>query len=228
MVQYSTGLLAEHKNVKVNYTRKINHFLLFLIPILIGRGYAYEESYGLFILGAALAVLKFAFYTKPVRERLPVINTMFSSFDRPEDRPYTLLWISTQTAAGYLVILPMGILYAHYDLLSLFLTPILIYGIGDGLAEPVGVKFGRHKYRVYALFTRKKFFRTLEGSSCVFLTSLLVILAHYSYFSSTQLTAALLIIPLLMTLTEAFSPHTWDSPFMFLVGYLSLFAVTFL
>ncbi len=225
LVQYSTGLLAERKNVKVNYTRKINHFLLFLIPILLGRGYAYKESFWLFSLGAFLAVLKFVFYTKPIRERIPFIKTMFSSFDRPEDRPYTLLWITTQTAAGYLVILPMGVFFARYNLLPLVLIPILIYGIGDGLAEPVGVRFGRHKYRVYALFTDKTFYRSLEGSACVFITSVIVILYYHPHFNPQQLTVALAVIPLLMTITEAFSPHTWDSPFMFLVGYLSLFGI---
>jgi len=228
LVQYGSGLLAEHKNVKVNYTRKINHFILFLIPILLGRGYAYNGSYGLFALGAVLAVFKFVFYTKPVRDRIPFIKTMFRSFDRPEDRPNTLLWLSTQTAAGYLVLLPMGVLYAHYDLLHLMLIPLLIYGVGDGLAEPVGVRFGRHKYRVPAIFTHKEYYRSLEGSACVFATSVLVIWAHYGYFAPLQFAAAMLIIPMLMTLAEAFSPHTWDSPFMFLVGYLSLLIISFL
>jgi len=226
LVQYSGGLLAVHKNVKVNYTRKLNHFLLFLIPILLGQTYVFNGSYGLFVLGAVLAVAKFIFYIEPIREKIPFIKMMFSSFDRPEDRPYTLLWLSTQTAAGYLVLLPMGILFAHYDLLSLMLIPIFIYGIGDGLAEPVGVKFGRHKYRVPALFTNKKFYRSLEGSACVFITSVIVIGAHYSYFTPIQFTVALGIVPLAMTLAEAVSPHTWDSPFMFFVGYLSLFIIT--
>lgn len=56
-IQYSNGLLVEHKNVKVNYTRKINRFALFFLPILLNRQYAYDQAYGLFILGAILAVL---------------------------------------------------------------------------------------------------------------------------------------------------------------------------
>lgn len=228
LIQYSTGWLAKNKGVKVNYTRKINHFTLFLVPILLGHGYVYEESFGLFVLGALLAIFKFIFYIKPVRARINFIAMMFHSFDRPEDRPYTLLWLTTQTAAGYLIILPMCILFRHYNLLHLVLIPIIIYGIGDGLAEPVGITFGRYKYYVQALFTQKKYFRTLEGSACVFITSLLVILAYYSHFTPFQLLVALGTIPLLMTLAEALSPHTWDSPFMFLVGYLSLFGVAIL
>lgn len=225
LIQYSTGCLAKYKKVKVNYTRKINHFTLFFVPIFLGQGYAYEEAFGLFVLGAMLAIAKFIFYIKPIRQRIRLIAIMFRSFDRPEDRPHTLLWLTTQTAAGYLIILPMSILFRHHNLLHLVLIPIIIYGIGDGLAEPIGVTFGKYKYRVRALFTQKRYFRTLEGSACVFLTSLVVILLYYSHFSSRQLIFALGTIPLLMTVAEAFSPHTWDSPLMFLVGYLSLFII---
>ncbi len=225
LIQYGNGLLVIHKNVKVNYTRKINHFTLFFIPVYLNRGYAYDEAYGLFILGAALATLKFIFYIEPIRERVSFINVMFHSFDRPEDRPHTLLWIATQTAVGHIVLISMGVFFAQRGLLHLILIPILIYGIGDGLAEPVGVRFGKHKYRVYALFSEKKYYRTLEGSACVFAVSLIIIATQFTHFTPLQFIVALAVIPLLMTLTEAFSPHTWDSPFMFLFGYLALFAI---
>jgi len=226
LIQFGNGWLVTYKNVKVNYTRKINHFLLFFIPIFLNRGYAYDEEYWLYALGAALAVFKFVFYTRPFRERIPFIDMMFRSFDRPEDRPYTLLWITTQTAAGHLVLIPMGIFFASQGLISLVLIPILIYGIGDGLAEPVGVRFGRYKYRVRALFTKRTYYRTLEGSACVFITSLAVIAAWYGNFSLPQFVTALAAIPLLMTLAEAFSPHTWDSPAMFLTGFVTLYLVS--
>ncbi len=224
-IQYSTGLLVVFKGVKVNYTRKINHFMLFLLPVYLDSTYVYEESPELFVSGAFFTVLSMAIYTRPIRNRVPVIKTMFRSFDRPEDRPYTLLWLVTQVLAGYLVLIPMGLLFAHYDLLHLILIPVLINGIGDGLAEPVGVAFGRHKYRTHALFTRKKYVRTLEGSACVLITSIITVAAYSAYFTPWQLAAGLVIIPLLMTIAEAFSPHTWDTPFLFLVGYLALFAI---
>ncbi len=228
IIQYFNGLLVIHKNVRVNYTRKINHFLLFFIPIFLNRSYVYDEEYWLYILGAFLAVAKFIFYTFPVRRRISFINTMFRSFDRPEDRPNTLLWITTQTAAGHSVLIPMGILFTSYELYELVLIPLLIYGIGDGLAEPVGVRFGKHKYRAYALFSKRRYIRTLEGSAVVFLTGMLVTAFYFYYFSPLQFAIAMATVPLLMTLAEAFSPHTWDSPFMFLVGFLTLFGITFI
>lgn len=223
--QYITGLLVIHKNVKVNYTRKINHFLLFFVPIFLNRGYVHEESIGLFVIGAFLAVAKFIFYIRPIRDRVPFIKVMFRSFDRPEDRPYTLLWLVTQTAAGYFVLIPMSALFARMGYLDLAIIPILIYGIGDGLAEPVGVRFGKYKYRTLALFTRREYYRTLEGSSVVYVTSLIVTAAYYSYFTPAQLIVALIAVPVIMTLVEAVSPHTWDAPTLFLAGFLALYGI---
>ncbi|MFO7952724.1 MAG: hypothetical protein R6U91_07980 [Bacillota bacterium] len=64
----------------------------------------------------------------------------------------------------------------------------------------------------------QKYGRTIEGSACVFLISIAVLV----YFH------ALFILPLVMTLAEAFSPHTWDTPFLFLLGYLTLFVISFI
>ena len=228
LIQYGTGLLVERKGIKINYTRKINHFALFIIPTYLDRVFAYQQTFGLFILGALLVILSPALYIRPLRERSEMIKTMFRSFDRPEDRPHTLLWLSTQILAGFLVIVPMVILFAAHDLLDLVLIPILINGIGDGLAEPVGVRFGKHAYGVPALFTLKRYVRTLEGSACIFVTAIFVIAVHHPFFSHLQYGLALAFLPMLMTLAEAFSPHTWDTPFLFLAGYLALFGIAML
>jgi dolichol kinase len=226
LIQYGNGLLVRHRGVKVNYTRKINHFALFFIPMYLDRVFAYENSLGLFVLGSLLVIVTLAIYVKPVRDRVPFIATMFLSFDRPEDRPRTLLWLSTQITTGFLVIIPMIVLFTHQGLLDLVLIPVLINGIGDGLAEPVGVRFGRHKYEVYALFTDKKYVRSLEGSACVFIASLLIVAFHFVYFTQPQFIVALIALPFLMTLAEALAPHTWDTPFLFFVGYSSLFLIS--
>lgn len=227
-VQFCTGQLVKHKGMKVNYTRKINHFVLFFIPLFLDRSLAYEKSFGFFTLGAVAAVLSLAIYIEPIRKKVPPIATMFISFDRPEDRPYTLFWLSTQLAAGYMVLLPMVVLFYYNDLMAWIFLPVLINGIGDGLAEPVGVRYGRHSYTARAFFSSKKYVRTLEGSSCVFLATILIVAFFHATFTPGQLVAALIVLPLLMTLAEAISPHTWDTPFLFMVGYLTLFGISFI
>jgi phytol kinase len=225
IVQYGTGSLVFYKDVKVNYTRKINHFALFFIPMYLDTVIPYQKSIGYLTLGCSIAVVSLIIYIQPVRLRIDLIKRMFLSFDRPEDRPYTLRWLSTQIAVGYLVLIPMMILFFKAGYNNLLFVPILINGIGDGLAEPVGIRFGKLKYQTYALFSNRKYIRTIEGSACVFITSVIVILLFKSSFTYPEFICALITMPIVMTLAEAFSPHTWDTPFLFFVGYISLYLI---
>jgi len=225
LISYGTGSLVFHKDVKVNYTRKMNHFALFFLPMVLDKIIPYGKSLDLFILACILTICTLIIYIQPIRSRVPVVMRMFLSFDRPEDRPFTLKWLSTQIIAGYVVIIPAIILFiqAGYD--DLIFIPVLINGIGDGLAEPVGIRFGKHKYQTTALFTKRKYERSLEGSSCVFIASLVIILLFRSSFSNMEFIWALLVLPFAMTIAEAFSPHTWDTPFLFLTGYTLLYLI---
>jgi len=36
------------------------------------------------------------------------------------------------------------------------------------------------------------------------------------------------ILPLLMTVTEAHSPHTWDNPFLYLIGGIAIYVFVLL
>ncbi|MEA3359472.1 MAG: hypothetical protein U9R17_08740 [Thermodesulfobacteriota bacterium] len=150
---------------------------------------------------------------------------MFLSFDRPEDRPYTLKWLSTQIIAGYIVIIPAIVLFVKTGYSSLIFIPVLINGIGDGLAEPVGIRFGKHKYKTKALFSKREYVRSLEGSSCVFIASIVILFLFQSSFSFIEFIWALILLPFAMTIAEAFSPHTWDTPFLFLTGYMVLYFI---
>ncbi len=219
---YLTGRWVEVAHIKVNYTRKINHFALFFLPQLLMKLNPFTPTVATTLIGSLIGILTLAIYIRPLRNRWSVVGTMFTSFDRPEDRPFTLFWLSTQIIASYVVVVFLMVFVLnkhHYDFIFI---PILINGIGDGLAEPVGIRFGKHTYQTRALFTRKRYKRTLEGSACVFITSIIAVMLYFSHFEQSQFIAALVIIPTLMTLAEAFSPHSWDSPFLFLVGGISL------
>ena len=224
-IQYVSGSLVYYKGIKVNYTRKINHFALFFVPMFLDKFIPVKPSLELLIIGSILAVTGLIIYIKPVRIKSNFIQRMFLSFDRPEDRPNTLLWLSTQTAFGFLVLIPFIILFYTSGYEYLIIIPILVNGIGDGLAEPVGVRFGKHKYQTYALFSKIKYERTLEGSACVFITSVVVILFFQSGFTSSEFIYVIIIFPIVMTLSEAFAPHTWDTPFLFLFGYSTIYLI---
>lgn len=232
IIWYIGGLLVLKKGVKTNYTRKINHFSLLFIPFLLDMIFASNRSSNgngnnLFIstIGLLSGLSFFIIYIKPFRERVSVINTAFLSVDRPEDRPYTLLWITTQTAANFFVTIPLSAYLMMINRMELIFIVILINGIGDGLAEPIGVRFGNHKYKTYALFTKNKYERSVEGSACIFITALITIILFSFFFSPNQFIVALITIPILMTLAEAFAPHSWDNPFLFIVGEILLFLI---
>ena len=156
-VAYGSGCLVHHKGIKVNYTRKINHFTLFFVPIFLDNIFPAHSSIESIILGSCLAVVGLLIYIKPIRNNSRIIERMFLSFDRPEDRPNTLLWLSTQITVGYLILIPAIVYFISIGYGDLVLIPILVNGIGDGLAEPVGVRFGRIKYKTYALFSKTKY-----------------------------------------------------------------------
>jgi phytol kinase len=224
-LSFGCGLLVKNRGVKVNYTRKVNFFALYLVPMLVDALVPTVNTVGAQAVRALFLISFMAFFTKPVRARVGFADTMFLSYDRPEDRPHTMFWLTTQLFAGYAVIIPMQILFRKLGFAELIFIPILVHGLGDGLAEPVGIRFGRHKYSTRAFFNKRRYTRSLEGSSCVFLAGVFSVLAFHGAFTTPQFTAALLIVPLGMTLAEAFSPHTWDTPYMFLVGTLSLLGI---
>ncbi len=228
-IYYASGKLVLNKGVKVNYTRKINHFALFFLPHLLNMVLVFQKSTLTITISLGIAIMTLGLFIEPLRQRSSVLRTIFLSFDRPEDRPHTLLWLTTQYIAAAAVIIPLGMGFAAMQKAELVFIPILINGLGDGLAEPVGVRFGRIKYSTRALFSDKRYERSLEGSLCVFLAGLLCIIAFRHSFTPVQFIAALAAIPIAATLAEAFSPHTWDTPFIFgVTGVSCICILTFL
>jgi dolichol kinase len=225
LVGWICGVWIRWKSIKVNYTRKINFFALFLTPILISRIYPYEPTPQGTVLRVGFFISFLLLFIKPIRDRISFLKTIFLSWDRPEDQPHTLFWLSTQLIAGYAILIPMDVLFNQYGFANLVLIPVLVHGIGDGLAEPVGVRFGRHKYAARAFFSKRRYTRSLEGSACVLIAAFLIIFLFRSSFNTPQFIVALLTVPILMTLAEAVSPHTWDTPLLYLSGFSALWGI---
>lgn len=225
LAAFFLGLWVLRGSIRVNYTRKILHFLLFFVPLTLAAYLPYPGSYLTVVLSGLVFLASILALSEPLRSRSRFLATVFAAFDRPEDRPYTLLWLTTQTFATYVVLLAVLAWLQRYDKVPLIYITVLVAAIGDGLAEPVGVRFGRHTYRTRALFTDRTYTRSLEGSACVLMSAVLAIFLMRSQLESTQFFLALLVIPVAMTLAEAWSPHTWDGPFLYLAGGASTVAV---
>jgi dolichol kinase len=215
---YALGMWVQKRNVKVNYTRKIFHFTLFFLPIYLAANIPFQPSLYTTALSGIIFLACISTLSEPFRSRSQFLATAFAAVDRPEDRPYTLLWVSTQVLATYAVLLVALIVLSKYEKTVLIYITVLIAGIGDGLAEPVGVRFGKRKYQVKALFTDRKYTRSIEGSLCVLLSGILAVVILQNHLVGSQFLLALFVIPITMTLAEAWSPHTWDGPFLYLSG----------
>jgi dolichol kinase len=239
---------------KVNYTRKVQHFMAYLVPLIVQTPESCNcEGTLETFWGQWLTVATFALMIKPVRESMKIFMLQFNSLDRPEDRPETLKWILVgNIIPGSLMILFWKAVFpeANSNLVLIF---VFVTGIGDGLAEPVGITWGKHKYQAKGFqfsykdvkeivngkeVTKKEmrflsdtaYERSFEGSACVFLSGMLFTSMQHAYFNnSTEFWVCFWVQGPLMAYAEAVSPHTMDTPFLMGLGGLSIYLIiTFL
>lgn len=218
---------------KVNYSRKITHCTGYIINVLVrfvfGAGEEIETPASLIFTSAFIMVFWHLFLLKSARKRWVWCRVMFAGMDRPEDRPYTLEWLTTQNMAYFGVWVPITYALVALDKYQLSLITVLVLAFGDGLAEPVGVKFGKHKYQTKAIWAKDKdgngkccwgeFTRSYEGSAVVFLATVISIGICYPWFDNVkQFGCSMATLPLAMTLSEAWAPHSWDNPFLTGIG----------
>ena len=227
-IQCITSYLVKQDRLKVNYSRKVIHFSQLLSTLLINRTF-FNYSIEYFIISGSLSFAESLIFIEPIRKRVRFINFLFLSYDRPEDRPHTVRLATTQIIGMNIALITVAYLYelsgAPLDLLAL---PLLITAFGDGLAEPIGVRFGKHKYQAKDMIGNRVYTRSYEGSVMVFLTTIIALSIFNHLFSSNTLLCLLAILPLLMTITEAHSPHTWDNPFLYLIGGLAIYVFVLL
>jgi len=229
------GLLVDKLGVNVAITRKTGHIIgtfvlpMMIVPILIEQDQLYQAWYQSVVWRSIfLIIIPYTLLIRPIRSRVRPFYFCMRALDRPEDRPYTLLWFSSQMLAISIIMIPMTQYFVHIGMWSLFLIPAIANGLGDGLAEPIGKIFGRKKYEVRALFTDRIYSRTYVGSACVAFFTALGILLNIDVLSSTQFWFLLLTLPLVVTFIEARSPHTWDNFFIYIVcGVFIYFALLF-
>jgi hypothetical protein len=228
------GLAVDTGRINVAYTRKASHiFATFIIPALwtpslIEGTELYHEWYlSVTWKSFAVFVLPYALMIRPIRSRVRLLYLGHRSFDRPEDRPYTLIWFISQMLAIGLLLVPMSQYFVSKGVWSLYLIAAISNGLGDGLAEPIGKVFGKKKYKVTALFTQREYTRSYAGSACVAFFTTLGILINIPVLSTGELIALLAILPALLTLIEAKSPHTWDNFFMYIACWVVIYIVVF-
>jgi phytol kinase len=148
--------LRMRREVRTPYTRKTFHFLILTVALLVQLRWGlpgtmvYGSVVALLVLFAVWRADGFGFY---------------EALARPTDAPHRTLFILVPlftTALGGLLANLLFPLWAHVG--------YMVVAWGDAIGEPVGTRWGRHRYRVPSL-AGVQAVRSLEGSAAVFVAS---------------------------------------------------------
>jgi len=195
----------------------------FIVPLILDKFILdFESDVYSTLWNLWLILFLLMFMSRIFVSRFKVFKIMYAAIDRPED-VHTTLWFVTQLIVSAAVIFGFSYIFTNiFENENWIFIAIIIVALGDGLAEPVGVKFGKHKYTTKALCTNVEYTRSLEGSMCVFLVSVITVSAFFNEFKLYEFIPALILLPIIMTLVEAYAPHTWDNPLLLLSCYITL------
>ncbi len=136
-------------------------------------------------------------------------NFFFESMAREKDSP----------RRGYFVIVPylataLGGIVSNLLFGSSAIMGYAICGAGDAVAEPVGLRFGKHTYRVPSLKKVRISERSLEGSLSVFIVSAIISLFFFILLFQSPFSMAIvssLLLSIAVVFVEAFSFHGADN-----------------
>lgn len=158
LAAFFSGWLKK-KNVRTPYTRKTFHFLIFSAAGLLQYYYGLKtvSFFGgivfMLVVVAVIAGDSLWFYSALARET-----------DAPHQKKFILLPLLATAAGGVL----SNIFFPATAFIGYF-----VGGWGDAVGEPVGTRWGRHRYTVPTLFGVRAT-RSIEGSAAVMLVSTLI------------------------------------------------------
>ncbi|MDX1494472.1 MAG: hypothetical protein R3253_10460, partial [Longimicrobiales bacterium] len=148
--------VLRHGGMRVAYTRKIFHFVIFTVAALV---HVFWSLGGTVVFGSVIAGMVLAAVVRG--EGHPFYEALAREKDRPHRTLFILVPLVTTAVGGLASALIAG---------PFAVVGYLAAGWGDAMGEPVGARWGRHPYRVPSL-AGVPATRTLEGSLAVFLVA---------------------------------------------------------
>lgn len=152
-VAWATGHLRVDRGVRTPYTRKLFHFAIFTaagaIHLTLGLP-------GVVVFGSVTSAL--VLYAVWRADGFPFYEALARPSDAPRRTLFILVPLAT-TAAGGVV---SNLFFPAHAFVG-----YLVCGWGDAVGEPVGTRWGRHRYRVPSMGGVPST-RSLEGSAAVF------------------------------------------------------------
>ncbi len=155
-VNYFAGWLKREKGWKTNYTRKITHVSNFSYLMVL----TFYGGYTATLIFALLMMLYGVLIIAAGRG-----NIFYDAVARESDEPFGAFYVIMPTVATMIAVLMNRAVFGAFANLG-----YLVSGWGDAAGEPIGVRFGKHKYKVPTL-TGIACTRSYEGSAAVFVMS---------------------------------------------------------
>lgn len=205
--------LREHKGWRDGYARKLNHMGHGLWAALTIGFLPSERLFPTITVATVLVALIYA--VSAVVERPTLLRNIVRGSLRDRDAPHGRFFFFLPLVLGNIGIVGAFALFSP----EAARAAILVVAIGDGLAEPVGLRFGATTtYRVPDLIFRTSNTKSLAGNAVLVLSSLGV--AATVVWGLPPLTAVLTTIGfiVLMTGLEAGSPRGFDNLLLTFIG----------
>ena len=196
---FLAGKIKIKYNIKTNYTRKLFHILVFTMAGVIGLiiGHKGVMFYG----GLTGLIMIYVIYQGKG-------YILYEAVAREQDEPHRSFYIGVPFLSTAL-----GGLFNTYLFGSLAIVGYLVAGWGDAIGEPIGVRFGKHKYKVPTL-RKVACQRSLEGSLAVLIVSMLaifIVLWLISDYSWWLIIISSVLAGIITAIVEAVSPHGLDN-----------------
>ncbi len=196
----ASGALKRYAGWPTGYTRKLLHFIIFFTAVGL---HLWGGLPAVNVLGVGMGI--FVLSAVAAGEG----NFFFEAMAREKDRP----------RRGYFIIVPylttaMGGILSNVFFGACAVMGYVVCGTADAIAEPIGLRFGRHWYRVRSLRKVNISERSLEGSLAVLIASLILAAAFFRYLYNLPMPVALLssfCLSLAIVIVEAVSFHGADN-----------------
>lgn len=198
MAAWLAGWLRVEKRWRVGYTRKLFHFCIFTAAGIL------QLIWGLpvvVVFGTAISLL--VLWAVYKGEQSNFYRALARPSDAPQEKLFILVPLLTTAAGGVLA----NLLFGQWAAIG-----YLVGGWGDAIGEPVGSKWGKHRYKVPSM-AGVAASRSIEGSAAVFFVSTVVAFLGLQAQGQSWETALFysLLIAGAATALEAISTHGLDN-----------------
>lgn len=199
MASFKLGSYCQIKwKWKVGYTRKLFHFLMFGAAGLLQ---VWGGIPAVFILGWAITAILTILLFKGDK------SGWYRILARPSDAPHESRYI----VYPYLATFGGGVLANLLFGPAAAVAGYLVTGFGDAIGEPVGTRWGKHRYKVPSYFSSIVSYRSFEGSAAVFLACIFAFLIATMLGGLDVYWVRIITAAFLASVVEGLSPHGWDN-----------------